>query len=77
MIRVGTQGFSYNDWLGNFYPETAKPIEYLSLYAGRFKTVEVDSTFYAIPRLSMVERWYKITPSDFKFAAKFPKMITI
>lgn len=76
MIRIGTQGWSYKDWLGNFYPETAKPADYLSIYSSRFSTVEVDSTFYAIPRLSMVQRWYEITPPDFKFAAKFPRAIT-
>jgi len=76
MIRVGTQGWSYKDWLGNFYHESTKQIDYLSIYSSRFNTVEIDSTFYAIPRLSTVQRWYDITPPDFKFSAKFPRQIT-
>jgi uncharacterized protein YecE (DUF72 family) len=76
MIRAGTQGWSYKDWLGKFYSENTKQIDYLSVYSNRFNTVEIDSTFYAIPRVSTVQRWYDITPNDFKFSAKFPKIIT-
>ncbi len=76
MIRTGTQGWSYKDWLGNFYPEDCRPADYLSIYARRFNTVEIDATFYAIPRKSTVEKWYDNTPRDFKFAAKFPRLIT-
>ena len=76
MIRIGTQGWSYKDWLGNFYPEKSKQIDFLSIYAEKFDTVEIDSTFYAIPRVSTVQRWYGITPDNFKFSAKFPKAIT-
>ncbi len=76
MIRIGTQGWSYADWLGNFYPDKCKPSEYLRIYSSRFNTVEVDSSFYAIPRRATVEKWYRATPADFKFAAKFPQSIT-
>jgi uncharacterized protein YecE (DUF72 family) len=76
MIRIGTQGWSYKDWLGNFYPENSKPADYLSTYSKKYSTVEIDSTFYAIPRRTTVEKWYRVTPADFKFAAKFPKQIT-
>jgi len=76
MIRIGTSGWSYKDWMGNFYPERLGPSELLASYAERFNTVEIDSTFYGIPRKSTVENWYKAVGKDFKFAAKFPKKIT-
>ncbi|MEE9554177.1 MAG: DUF72 domain-containing protein [candidate division Zixibacteria bacterium] len=76
MIRIGTSGWSYKDWIGNFYPEKAKPGDLLAVYATKFSTVEVDSTFYGIPRTTTIEKWYKSVPDDFKFAAKFPKKIT-
>ena len=47
--RVGTQGWNYDAWVGPFYPEGTRPADYLTIYARGFDTVEVDSTFYAIP----------------------------
>ncbi len=76
MIRIGTSGWSYKDWIGNFYPENIKQAEYLQYYATRFSTVEIDSTFYGIPRSAVVERWHDLVPADFKFSTKFPKKIT-
>jgi uncharacterized protein YecE (DUF72 family) len=76
MIRIGTSGWSYKDWVGNFYPDGTKQADFLSHYAERFNTVEIDSSFYGIPRTSTVEKWYASVPDDFKFAAKFPKKIT-
>ena len=76
MIRIGTSGWSYKDWNGNFYPADSKPGDYLRYYATRFNTVEIDSTFYGIPRAKTIENWYKLVPDEFKFAAKFPKKIT-
>ena len=51
-IRLGTSGWSYKDWLGPFYPPGTRPRDYLRVYAGVFPAVEVDSTFYAVPRRS-------------------------
>jgi uncharacterized protein YecE (DUF72 family) len=76
MIRIGTSGWSYKDWSGNFYPSDSKQGDYLRYYATRFNTVEIDSTFYGIPRAGTIENWSKAVPDDFKFAAKFPKKIT-
>jgi len=76
MIRIGTSGWSYDDWIGNFYPEQTKKVDFLASYARRFSTVEIDSSFYGIPRVSTVEKWYDSVPDDFKFSAKFPKQIT-
>jgi len=73
---IGTSTWSQKDWVGNFYPPNTKPSDFLLEYAKRFPTVEIDSTFYAIPRASVVESWYEKTPPDFVFSAKIPKIIT-
>ncbi len=75
-LYLGTQGFSFKDWVGPFYPEGTTSRSYLETYARYFSTVEIDSTFYGIPRATTVRGWYERTPTDFKFAAKFPKLIT-
>ena len=76
LIHVGTSGWSYKDWLGNFYPDNCQAKDYLKLYATNFNTVEIDSTFYGVPRKSTVEGWYKTAPDGFKFAPKLPQDIT-
>lgn len=75
-IRIGTCAWSFEDWKGNFYPERIAPAAMLPFYARHFPTVEVDSTFYAIPAQSSVEAWAARTPADFRFAAKLPKALT-
>ncbi len=75
-IRLGTSGWSYPDWVGNFYPAGSKPAAFLRLYSQKYRTVEIDSTFYGVPKESSVLRWRDETPDDFKFAAKFPKSVT-
>jgi uncharacterized protein YecE (DUF72 family) len=75
-IFIGTSGWSYKDWLGNFYPANLPINEYLDYYSRYFSTVEIDSTFYGIPRKNTVENWYKIVPPNFKFAPKLPQDIT-
>ncbi len=75
-IRIGTSGFSYKDWLGNFYPQFVPQADFLKYYSSQFRTVEIDMTFYRIPTVEMVTRWAKITPENFLFAAKFPRTVT-
>ena len=75
-LLLGTQGFSFPDWVGPFYPEGTKRASYLEEYARRFPIVEIDSTFYGVPRATTIQGWRKRTPPDFEFAAKFPKLIT-
>ena len=75
-LLLGTQGFSFDDWVGPFYPEGTPKKRFLEEYAERFPSVEIDATFYAIPRVSVVEGWRDRTPNEFRFAAKFPKLIT-
>src|SRR5574340_1555913 len=75
-VRIGTQGWNYDAWVGPFYPDGTRPTEYLSVYARAFETVEVDSTFYAIPPRRTVEGWAERTPGYFTFALKMPQEIT-
>jgi uncharacterized protein YecE (DUF72 family) len=75
-VRVGCSGWSYEDWVGPFYPKDSKPKDFLKLYSSVFNTVEIDSSFYRIPNQAMVSQWKKNTPEDFLFCPKFPKKIT-
>jgi uncharacterized protein YecE (DUF72 family) len=58
-IRIGTSGWSYEDWIGPFYPQKMTQRSFLKFYLSRFDTVEVNSTFYNVPKLSSVEGWAK------------------
>jgi uncharacterized protein YecE (DUF72 family) len=75
-LHVGTMGWSYGFWKGNFYPENLSSKEFLAYYAKQFATVEVDSTFYRIPRRQRVTDWKEHTPEGFVFSSKFPQVIT-
>jgi uncharacterized protein YecE (DUF72 family) len=75
-IYLGTQGWSYKDWVGSFYPPGTQPRDYLRRYAEVFDAVELDSTFYGTPRAEMVRSWDRSTPPDFQFTAKLPRSIT-
>jgi len=69
-------GFSYKDWLGNFYPQFCPEADFLTYYASQFKAVEIDSTFYRIPSEKTVEKCRCSTPDDFVMAANFPQSVT-
>jgi uncharacterized protein YecE (DUF72 family) len=75
-IRIGTQGWNYDAWVGPFFPLGTRPADFLSLYSRAFDTVEVDSTFYAIPPAQTVRNWARRTPAEFTFALKLPQEIT-
>lgn len=75
-LHIGTQGWNYSDWAGVFYPDGTRSGDFLATYARAFGTVEVDSTFYAIPASSTIRGWYERTPADFVFALKFPQSVT-
>jgi len=75
-IYIGTMGWTYKDWLGVFYPHDAQQKDYLGYYAQIFNALEIDSTFYFIPKPSIVSGWSAHTPSGFQFTAKFPKELT-
>lgn len=76
MIYVGTSGFSYDDWKGYFYPERIQKKDMLAYYAANFNTVEVNSTYYAIPPASTFAAMDAKTPQDFKFVVKAHKDMT-
>jgi uncharacterized protein YecE (DUF72 family) len=75
-IRLGTQGWNYDAWVGPFYPPGTRAADYLTVYTRAFDTVEVDSTFYAVPAPKTVRGWYDRTPPGFLFALKMPQEIT-
>lgn len=75
-IRLGTQGWNYEAWMGVFYPSGTRAPDYLSVYARAFETVEVDSTFYAIPPATTISGWTARTPPGFIFSLKLPQVIT-
>jgi len=75
-IHIGTSGFYYDHWIGKCYPEGISKHDLLPFYAERFKTVEINSTFYHLPRKSSVEHWLEVTPEDFLFTLKAYRGIT-
>ena len=70
MIKVGSAGYSYSDWVGPFYPEGTKPAMMLEYYAMNFSFVEVNSTYYHMPGLKLFQGLDIKTPKDFLFAVK-------
>jgi uncharacterized protein YecE (DUF72 family) len=70
MIKVGTAGYSYTDWVGPFYPVGTKPSGMLEHYSLNFSFVEVNSTYYHMPGLKLFEGMDRKTPAGFKFAVK-------
>jgi uncharacterized protein YecE (DUF72 family) len=73
---IGCSGWSYSSWQGPFYPKGIENPKWLNYYSRVFDYVEIDSFFYRIPNEFMVKNWYKRTPQNFRFTAKFPKVIT-
>jgi uncharacterized protein YecE (DUF72 family) len=73
---IGTSGFSYPEWKGIFYPDDLPSKKYLGFYAQRFKTTEINNTFYRIPTYQLAESWYSEVPSDFSFTLKLSQAIT-
>jgi uncharacterized protein YecE (DUF72 family) len=71
-VRIGTCGWSHQDWSGGFYPEGLAVGDFLSYYAERYPVVEVDSTFYRTPSRKMVGGWRDRTPDAFGFSLKVP-----
>jgi uncharacterized protein YecE (DUF72 family) len=75
-LLAGASGYSFKEWKGTFYPEKMKPEEMLPFYSQRLPTVEINNTFYRMPRPSMLEERVKSTPEDFRFSIKSPRRIT-
>src|SRR3989449_2095508 len=75
-LLAGASGYSFKEWKGTFYPEKMKPEEMLPFYSAQLPTVEINNTFYQMPKTTMLENWLKITPAAFRFAIKASKRIT-
>jgi uncharacterized protein YecE (DUF72 family) len=76
-VRVGCSGWNYAHWRnGVFYPPRLAAKDWLAFYAERFDAVELNATFYRLPRLDAVERWVAETPRDFTFAVKVSRYVT-
>jgi len=75
-LWVGTSGYSYKAWLGNFYPERLAAKEMLRFYAARLASVEINNTFYRSPSESMLQSWVAEVPAGFRFVLKAPQKIT-
>jgi uncharacterized protein YecE (DUF72 family) len=75
-LFVGTSGYSYKQWKGTFYPKDLPVQQMLRSYGERFRTVEINSTFYGMPKVSVLEGWADAVPADFQFVLKAPKQIT-
>src|SRR5690606_13809290 len=75
-LLAGTSGFSYKAWQGSFYPERIAAKDMLSHYAQRLPTVEINNTFYRLPKPDVVRGWRAQVPDEFRFAVKAPQRIT-
>src|SRR5580658_10188404 len=75
-IHIGTSAFTAKGWESAFYPAGMRPADYLTYYATKFNTVEVDSTFYRAPSVATVNGWARKVPDGFLLAAKIPQTIT-
>jgi len=75
-IRAGTSGWSYKEWKGAFYPEKTAAKDMLRFYAQHFGTVEVNNTFYRMPKADVLQGWAGEVPDDFAFVLKASKRIT-
>jgi uncharacterized protein YecE (DUF72 family) len=75
-IHAGTSGFSYDEWRGTFYPADLPKTGMLGHYSARLASVEINNTFYQLPKAELLERWRDAVPPDFTFALKAGRRIT-
>jgi uncharacterized protein YecE (DUF72 family) len=75
-LFVGTSGYSYKEWKGSFYPEDLPHKQMLRYYGERFRTVEINNTFYRMPSESVLKSWAKEVSAGFTFVLKAPQRIT-
>ena len=75
-LFAGASGYSFKEWKGDFYPDKMKPEEMLAWYSARLPTVEINNTFYQMPKAAVLENWAKTTPENFRFSIKASRRIT-
>ena len=73
---IGTSGWNYREWRGSFFPDDLPTKQWLSFYASRFNSVEVNYSFYRLPSKEICESWYEQTPARFRFAIKASRYVT-
>lgn len=76
MIHIGTSGWQYDSWRRRFYPKDLPQAQWLPFYAERFETVEVNNTFYRLPKRETFVRWREVTPPGFLVTVKASRFIT-
>jgi uncharacterized protein YecE (DUF72 family) len=75
-LLAGASGYSFKEWKGTFYPADTKPDGMLAFYSARLPTVEINNTFYRMPKVEMLENWARTAPAGFQFAIKASRRIT-
>ncbi len=75
-LIAGASGYSFKEWKGPFYPADMKPEGMLKFYSERLGTVEINNTFYQMPKTAVLENWAACTPAQFRFAIKASQRIT-
>jgi uncharacterized protein YecE (DUF72 family) len=75
-LLAGASGYSFKEWKGSFYPTDIKPDAMLGYYVARLPTVEINNTFYRMPKASVLENWSATAPDGFRFAIKASRRIT-
>src|SRR3954471_2093522 len=75
-LLAGASGYSFKEWKGAFYPADMKPDGMLGFYSARLPTVEINNTFYRMPKPQMLAHWAEIAPAAFRFAIKASRRIT-
>ena len=75
-IRIGTSGWHYDDWEERFYPADLPKRKWLEYYAQHFDTVEINNTFYQLPKEQTFKNWRAQAPKDFLFTVKANRFIT-
>jgi len=75
-IKIGTSGYSFDDWKGTFYPKDIEKGKMLDFYVQHFPVVEINSTYYRIPHPAVMANIEKKTPNGFEFIIKVPQAVT-
>ncbi len=73
---IGCSGFQYDGWKGEFYPFDLVKKEWLAFYAHHFNSVEINNTFYSLPKKAVLKNWYDQVPGNFKFTLKGSRYLT-
>lgn len=74
--RIGCSGYHYAEWKGQFYPVNLAKAKWFGYYCEHFNTIELNTTFYKFPRVEFLRNWYNISPQQFSFSVKAPRLIT-